>query len=351
MKLSPILKREDFKIVIVDLLMMALLTVNLSLIIFDWIFASSTVQNLLREHVPAFFDWYNENIHKDFLIIDLYFVAVYVIELTTRWIIAIRKETYHRWFFYPLVHWYDVLGSIPVGAFHFLRILRVISIMVRLQKLQVIDITQSYLYGRFRKYLDILMEEISDRVIVKILEMIQDEVRRGGPLADRIVAEIIKPQKEVLVDWVSRRIQKITTTAHKAYQEDIKAYLDKLIREAVEQNKEIKTIAQIPVFGGIISSNMENAISDIVYRVAHGAIEDLASPDNKVLISDLSDIAIETIFAGEEEDRLNELAKDILIQALELMKEQVKIQQWKLRDLEEREAKRRAKMKMAAKAE
>lgn len=347
MKLSPILKREDAKFVIVDLLMMAALTVNLSLIIFDWLFASLTVQNLLRETTPAFFYWYLQNIHQKFLIIDLYFVAVYVTELLIRWIIAIRKETYHRWFFYPFIHWYDVLGSIPVGVFHFLRILRVISILVRLQKLGVIDMTQSYLYRRFRKYLDIFTEEISDRVIVKILEMMQDEVRRGGPLADRIVAEILKPQKEVLVDWISRRIQKITTTAHSAYQEDIKTYLDRLIREAVEQNKEIKTIAQIPVFGGVISSNMENAISDIVYNVARQAIEDLASPDNKILISDLSDIAIETILTREEEDRLNELAKEILIQALEIVKEQVSVKQWRVRDLEEREA----RMKAAVEAE
>lgn len=348
MKLSHILKREDLKIILIDLLMMGLLIINLSLIVFDWIFASLTVQGLLREYVPAFFNWYHENIHKDFLIVDLYFVAVYVVELIIRWILAIRNKTHHRWFFYPFVHWYDVLGCIPVGAFHFLRVLRVISILVRLQKLQIIDLTKTYIYGKIKKYLNVLLEEISDRVIVNILEMIQDEVKQGGPITDRIVVEIVKPQKEVLVDWISRRIQKITTTAHDTYQEDIKVYLDELIREAVDQNKEIKTIGMIPVFGGVISSNLENAISDIVYNVVQKAIEDLGSTQNRRLIDEISDITIETILSEEGEEELNEVAKNILIQGLEIIKEQVKVQQWKLKDMEEREAKMKARLKMAA---
>lgn len=349
MNLSGNQKRENIKIIVIDLLMMGVLLINLTLIIFDWIFVSQAVQGLLREYIPNFFYWYKENIHENFITIDLYFVAVYVAELILSWIIAIKRNAYHKWFFYPFAHWYDVLGSVPVGTFHFLRILRVFSILVRLQKLQIIDLTKTYLYSQFKKYLNIVMEEISDRVIVKILEMIQEEIRQGGPITDRIVEEIVKPQKDVMVDWISRRIQKITTDAHVAYHEDFQKYLDGLIRRAIDQNKEISAIEMIPVFGGFISSSLERAISDIVYNVFNGVVADLASEQNKGLITNISDITIESILSEEEDEQLNEVARNILLQAVELIKEQVKVQQWKVQEMEEKEAKLRAELKSAAK--
>jgi len=348
MNLTRIQKRENLKIIIVDLLMMGLLIINLALIIFDWIFVSQAVQSLLREYMPNFFYWYRGNIHENFITIDLYFVAVYVAELILSWIIAIKRNTYHKWFFYPFVHWYDVLGSVPIGTLHFLRILRVFSILVRFQKLKIIDLTKTYLYSQFKKYLNIVMEEISDRVIVKILEMIQDEIKQGGPITDRIVEEIVKPQKDVMVDWISRRIQKITTDAHDSYHEDFQKYLDKLIRQAIDQNKEIGTIEMIPVFGGFISSTLERAISDIVYNVFTGVVSDLASAQNKALISNISDITIESILSEEDDEQLNEVARDILLQAVELIKEQVKVQQWKVKEVQEKEAKLRGELKKTA---
>lgn len=348
MNLSNNQKRENIKIIIVDLLMMGLLLINLALIIFDWIFVSQAVQSLLREYIPDFFYWYKENIYENFITIDLYFVAVYVAELIISWIIAIKRNTYHKWFFYPFAHWYDVLGSVPVGTFHFLRILRVFSILIRLQKLQIIDLTKTYLYSQFKKYLNIVMEEISDRVIVKILEMIQEEIRQGGPITDRIVEEIVKPQKDVMVDWISGRIQRITTDAHNAYHQDFQKYLDKLIRQAIDQNKEIGAIEMIPVFGGFISSTLERAISDIVYNVFNGIVADLASTQNKALITNISDITIESILSEEEDEQLNEVARNILLQAVELIKEQVKVQQWKVQEMEEKEAKLRAELKRTA---
>ncbi len=346
MQLSHLLKSRDLKYFVLDILMMAILVINLALILFDWIFVSESVQNLLRQYSPDFFYYYHANIHRDFLRIDLYFVSIFVVELIIRWIIAIKNGTYHRWFFYPFVHWYDVLGCIPVGTFRFLRILRVVSIIIRLQKLKVIDLTQTYLYGKFTKYTNIIVEEISDRVVVNILEDVQDEINRGGPITDRVLSEVIMPQKETLVEWISHRVQRVSTEAHEAYKEDIRQYVNKRITEAVEQNKEIAVIEQVPVLGRVISNHLEKAISDIVYNVISGAFEDLASQNNKSLVQDLTDLTLDSLQI-ESDDTINLVAKDMVLQALELVKGQVKVQQWKIRDMEEREAKMKAKMEEA----
>jgi hypothetical protein len=266
------------------------------------------------------------------------FVTVFIIELSIRWIIAIKNRTYHRWFFFPFIHWYDVLGCVPVGSFRFLRILRVISIVLRLQRLKIIDITKSYVYGKFIKYINIATEEISDRVVLHVLEEFQDEIRRGNPVTDRIITEVIMPQKTILVNWLSQKIQRISSEAHGAYHEDIRDYINRLIEEAVDQNREITDIGKIPVFGGLIAASLEKIISDIVFNVVNTMIQDLASTNNKIVVEDIADLTFESFLTEEGDSELNRIAKDVVLQAIELVKEQVQVQQWKLRDMQKKEA-------------
>lgn len=343
MNFQKLIHNRELKIIIVDLTMMGLLILNLNLIIVDWIYSWAAVKVFLADHVPAVQQWYEVTIHRNFITIDLWFVGVFLTELLIRWAIAVRKRTHHRWFFYPFIHWYDVLGCIPIGSLRFLRVLRVISIVIRLQKLEVIDITRSYLWASVQKYLNIFVEEVSDRVVVNVIEGVQDEVRRGNPVAERIVGEVLIPHKDSLVEWLANRLQRASREVQTAYGPEIRGYVEKRIADAVERNREISTIAQIPVVGGTVAGLLEHAIAEIVYNVVDGLIEDLASLQNRVVLNDLAVLTMNALVeeegdaeAAEETSRLDAIAKSILIEALELVKEQVKVQQWKLAELEAR---------------
>lgn len=264
-------------------------------------------------------------------------MAIYVVELTVRWIIAIRRQTYHRWFFYPFARWYDVLGCIPIGSFRALRILRVISIVVRLQRLEIIDITRTYIYRKLSKYADILVEEISDRVIVNIIDGMQNEVRSGGQVTDNIVERVVRPQKEALVEWLSHRVQKVSEHNYAGYRDEIREYVNTRIKQAIDENQEIQTIHQIPVVGSRLSGTLESAISDIVFSVINGSMADLASSKNKVLVDELTDIVFEAVLLQEEDSKLNDIVVHTIVESLEIVKDQVKVKQWKLREVEKEE--------------
>jgi hypothetical protein len=329
MNLSNLLKKREARIIIVDLLMIFILIINLNLIVFDWIFSYLMVQNLLEKYLPSFFYFYYENVHKDFLRVDLYFVTVFVVELLIRWGIAIK------------------LGCIPVGEFRFLRILRVISIMLRLQKLEIIDLTKTYLFDRIAKYMNILVEEVSDRVVVNVLENIQDEIHEGTPVSDRVITEVIMPQKTLLVEWLSQRLQTVSSDAHRTYKEDIQQYVEKRIADAVNNNKEIKDIGMIPVFGSMISRNLERAISDIVFSVVNGIIQDLASTHNREIVSDLTDLTLETILVQGNDEKANLMVKEMVLQSIEIVKDQVKVKKWKVKDEREKEERIKNRLKEA----
>ena len=134
MKFNPAKLRasNETPLFILDFVMLVLIISNLFCLVFDTFFENRIVQDLLFWAFPGFTEFYKSQIHPNFLVYDLIFVSVYLSEFVLRWIIAIRRKTYYRWFFYPFVHWYDLIGCIPVGAFRWLRLLRVFSIVYRL---------------------------------------------------------------------------------------------------------------------------------------------------------------------------------------------------------------------------
>lgn len=337
MNLEKIRHSKSGRMIIDDIIMMVLLIINLSLIIFDWFFLSETVRRLLRDYVPSFYTFYHENIHENFVTIDLFFVGIFLGELMIRWGIAIYRHTYHRWFFYPFVHWYDTLGCIPISSFRFFRILRVISIGFRLQRLDIIDLRKTYLYQVSRKYYNIIMEEISDRVIINILDKVQGQIKEGNPVGARIVEQVILPKKDLLVEWLTYKVRKASAETYALYQEDIRQYLGTLVNEVMENNNEIKAINQVPVFGGFITSTLEKSIHDIVYNTLNTAIKDLAADKNHKMIHGITAHLFSGLSSGDHRE-LTQAARETMLESLELIKDQVRIQQWKRHEKERERA-------------
>lgn len=320
--------------IFIDIIMMILLIMNLSLIIFDWIFTVEFVNNFLKTYTPDFFDFYYNEIHVNFSDIDLIFVIAFLSEFLLSWILAVVQKVYYKWFFYPFLHWYDLIGCIPVGSLRFLRILRVFSILIRLQNLKIIDLSKTYVFAKLKKYYGIVVEEVSDRVVVNILDGMQEEIHEGGPVVDTIINKVIRPKQDILVEWISRRLEYALDHDVLIRKPELDAYVNDLISDSMSKSKELKTIEQIPMMGKVITGTIEKAVADIINNVIEKAIADMASYKNKEFIKDVTDVILNSIEFKDDESELNEVFKDISVDALEVIKKQVKIQKWKIKEVE-----------------
>ncbi|MDG4870709.1 hypothetical protein P8631_22160, partial [Guyparkeria sp. 1SP6A2] len=81
-------------------------------------------------------------------------------------------------------------GFIPVGGFRLLRILRVVSLLHRLHRLGLITVTQWPLYRFFAKYYDILLEELSDRIALRLLGNVQQQITSSDSLSERVIERV-----------------------------------------------------------------------------------------------------------------------------------------------------------------
>ncbi len=337
------MKQKNKKIIIIiffDILMIIILWLNLSWIVFDWVFSMSIVSDFFKTKLTDFYTLY-QPVHENFLYYDLIFVAVFSLEVIIRWFFAIAKKTYSKWFFYPIIHWYDVLGTVPVGGFLLLRFIRIFSIIYRLNKLKIIDIKKTYIYKKANKYQNIIVEEISDRVVVNILSGVQDELKSETFVTDRIIDEIILPNKDILTDLISEKVSKISTQVFDHHQEDLEKYINKKVSDIFRENKDAKKIKKIPVVGHAISLNLQKSINDIIINILESIISDIASEQTDAKIKQIAGSVFESLIVDAQKDT-DSLIQNVVIDAIEIIKDQVKVQQWKIKEIKELETKLKA---------
>lgn len=311
--------------------MVILILANLSLMAIQLNFENATIRNFIEHQAPIIYNFYYP-LYQNFILIDSIFVSIFLVEILVRWGVAIYNKTYYRWFFFPFARWYDVLGCIPVSSFRILRILRIFAIIIRLHKLKVIDVKKFYLYQQFTKYMGILTEEISDRVVVNVITEMQNEIKLGIPLAEKIIEEIIIPKKEVLNSFIAHRIQKVTADQYSANQKYLQQSIEASVKKAMQQNQSMKKLQLVPVIGSIASSALQEAVYDITFQTVHHLLLTMSSSNNQEFIEKITDGIIETILLHEEDETLQKTFNEMILESLELVKERVKTQQWKVKE-------------------
>lgn len=312
-----------------DLAIVALVSINLVLIVIDMLYSIGAVADGFAALWPAGAAWYAHHMHAHFYRIDLVFVALFVLDVLAGWTLAVVQQRYTRWYFYPFVRWYDVLGCIPVAGLRFLRILRVISALIRLQRVGVIEIRDWWLYRQVMVLYDIVVEEISDRVVIRVLSGVQDEMRSGGrTLTRRIVREVIAPRRGQLTSAVSSQLENAVVAAYRDNREEMQAYVANVVHRAVEANPALQGLERVPMLGTFVSEALDGAIQDTVNHVMDEAVDGLTSREFDALVAHVVDSVIERLLT-EGAEQASDDVRDAVIETLELVKDQVAVKRWR----------------------
>lgn len=313
---------------IIDFLMLGLLILNLAFIIWDSIYNFVAIQNLLKEYAPTIQSMYHP-IHERFIFYDLVFVSIFLTEFFVRWGYAIKARVYDRWYFYPFIHWYDLVGCIPVGSLRFLRVLRVISIIYRLHQYNIIDVTSTRIYQFLNFYYEAFMEELSDRIVLKVLSGVQEEVKRGSRLFENIQQDILYPRRDMLSDWISARVAEAAREGYVPNRGALRSYLESRVDNALKQNLELSRLKYLPMVGPTIQETLEEAVGDIVANVIHQILDDLASASNHAFIEDIVNVFLPTPEEGQPDEARNEALITLIIEIIDAVKGQVKVKHWR----------------------
>jgi len=302
-----------------------LVCINLSLILFDSLFALQPVSAELADLAPELHARYQQSVHANFQYIDLGFVAIFVLDVLLGWTVALFERRYARWYYYPFAHWYDVLGCIPLAGLRWLRVLRVGALLIRLQRLGLVDMRGWAIYGLFSRYYYLLIEELSDRVMVRLFGRLQQEIGASDDLSRRLLQEVVRPRKQRLLNDISRRLQDMLETGYRDNRGAIEGYVSQLIHQALQNNPEMHNLRRLPL-GNRLASTLDDALSDIAARLLQGAVEGMRGPQFQALAGNLAD---EFFDAWVYQDENTDLAlEELLVDVIEVLKQQVLDRRW-----------------------
>ena len=316
-----------------DFILLTVLIFNLLILCWDWIFAIPAVTEFFRTSTPNFYDFYNP-LHVNIQTIDLIFIAIYVLDIIVGWCISVFKKK-ERIFKYPLSHWYDILGCIPAGSLLFLRLLRVVSIFIRLSKKKLVNLSKITIFRKLIKIYNIILEEIADRVVLNILSGIKTNVRSGMPVSKDIIEKIIIPHKDRITSLILSKVRDIAKREYDAHKTELADYIKSNSRRAVEGNKELAKLKLIPVVGNQITDTISKSVSQTVVSVVDNIATDLLSDDGqekvKALSTEVTDFAFEDL-----EKQLSPIVTDIVVESIALIARAAGVRQWKLNEMRER---------------
>ena len=307
-----------------DLVMVASILINLLCLALEYILGAgfSWVDSLmqwLQVSAPAQVALQHNISHA-----NTFFTFFLIIELLIRWSVAIGRRTYYRWFFFPFVHWYEVLGCFAI--LRPLRLLRVVVIAYRLYLLGYPILPRNWIEkGKF--YYELVLEELSDRIVIHVLDSITDELN-NNQTHFVLVEKIIEHHRPQITAALLEVLEASVPAAISQHQSQISHYVGAALERSMKNTPELQQILHLlPVVGSLLSQRIETIAARLGENLTDELIQPLIVTPNPLY----NEVATHIGNLYFPAPALEALIDSVSLETIRVLREQVMIQQWKVK--------------------
>jgi hypothetical protein len=255
--------------------------------------------------------------------LDLPFLTLFIIEFAVRWILAVRRRKYPRWFLFPIFNWYDLLGLVPTKHLRFFRLFRIGSIYVRLRRSGLSTVGDDYITRAGTYIYDIVAEEISDLVAIRILDEFSDEIRQGTHLG--IAARTLAPRRAEIEALLARQVQQAVSNAE--MQGKIKGLLELSLDAAVADSEALRSIP-------LPSAVLRPLVRQVGLIVGDATLETLRNlfrtEEGRQAVQGLVGALVDHLTAPPVQAEVEAFARQFALDLIDEMKRAVAVKKWTL---------------------
>lgn len=294
----------------IDIIMIVIVIVNLVFLIFDWSFDNLVFQGYVKNVSEDFFVYYRDVIHSNFAFYESIFITIFITELLLQWVISILYKNYPKWWFYPLIHWYDVLGCVPLGTFAWLRLFRIVAMTFRLHKRGVVNLKKTVIYRQAYSTYEIFVHDVTDRALIELIESVQRGVKSERD--ENILAYGIKPDQSGLAKELSSKLHEMVKSNYTQHRDDMKEQIELVIKDGFDKSEEMKKLGHIPFIGSSIANKLEDMVSDITFQLTDSLTNKLASDEVAQILENIINTSLDSMLSekseiGDKTDNENQL--------------------------------------------
>ena len=313
---------------IYDIFMMLIILVNLFCLCANaflmsnfgsWVF--DTVQ------LPQILEFYKSELHPWVIITESWFITFLIVELAVRWLIAIVNKHHQRWFFFPFIHWYEILAIIPY--LRFLRLIRVGVIAYRLHELGYKVIPNKW-FRRLNFYYNVIMEELSDRVVITVIDSVKKELDTSST-HKKIIHDLVNHHRDMFATTLAQVLQESLATELKLQKDNISQGVGHIVIKAIEDTPELTQLLKlIPLVGGRIEQQIHNIGQRLGENITDGLVEPFISGTLDKPNAHYQLIAEKISQLNIDNHALEQLVESVVYESLESLRKQVAVKQWQI---------------------
>lgn len=313
---------------IYDIFMMVIIIVNLVCLCLNAFLLSHFADWLFNEiHLPQLLSFYKTDLHPWVVKTESWFITFLICELLLRWFIAIIHKHHKRWFFFPFIHWYEVLAIIPY--LRFLRLIRAVIIAYRLEELGFKVIPENWKKTALFYY-RVVMEELSDRVVITVIDSIRHELDTSSS-HKKIIHDLVDHHREMFAQTLAQVLQESLATELKNQQANITDNVGQIVSKAIADTPELtKLLRLIPIVGSTIEHQIQSIGQRLGENITQGLIDPFVAGNAKQPNASFELIAEKVSQMNIENQALEQLVESVVYESLESIRKQVKIKQWQL---------------------
>ncbi len=318
-----------------DIVILIAISIDLFLISIDAILMSNFSNNVAGWlAISDGLNWYQTILHDPLRTAGGFFTLFLIAELFFRWAIAIKERIYYRWFFFPFIHWYEVLGCFP--QLRALRLFRAVVIGRRLYQLGYQVLPQPWI-NRIKFYIDLLLEELSDRVILTTINNYKQQLTDPEMRQSLIKSTVERNRDEIEAVLLSLLRQELVPKLQNLAGESeggrlMASEVGNAIQDGLANSSELRRYLRlIPIAGSLIESQLQHIGQNIGENVVYSLNERLL--DAERIDALMIGIAHGVTHIDTSNTALETLLSNIIADSLSEFEGQIKIQQWKHQDM------------------
>lgn len=275
--------------------------------------------------LPSVLEFYRTHLHPWVIITEAWFIIFLIAELAVRWFLAIVQKHHARWWFFPFIHWYEIIAIIP--HFRFLRLFRAGIIAYRLHELGY-KVVPDNLRIKALFYYRVVMEELSDRVVITVIDGVRHELDTSSS-HKKIIHDLVDHHRQLFTVTLASMLQESLAVALQQQEPAIRQKVGLIVNQAIEDTPELTQLLRlIPIVGGRIEQQIQSIGQRLGENISAGLIEPFTAGSPQKPNESYQLIAEKVSELNIDNHYLEELVESVVYESLEAIRKQVKVKQW-----------------------
>ena len=271
--------------------------------------------------------FYKDSLHPWVIKTESWFITFLIAEFSIRWLIAIIHKHHPRWFFFPFIHFYEILAINPY--LRFLRLIRAGIIAYRFHEMGY-KVIPDNIMKKVLFYYRVVMEELSDRVVLTVIDSVKYELATSSS-HKKIIHDLVDHHRDMLARVLAEVLQESLAIELKKQQTNIQQNVGQIVRQAIEDTPQLTQLLRlIPIAGSMIENQIQNIGQQLGENITMGLIQPFTQGTPEQPNATYTLIAEKISQLNIDNQSLADMVESVVNESLEALSKQVKIKQWQI---------------------